>query len=106
VDISAKKAWLISGGKIAYGPVPVTTGRKGHPTPVGTFSVKYKEKMHYSKEFDNAPMPNSVFFTNTGVAFHSGSLAAQSHGCVHLSSTAAAKFFSSLSVGEAVQVVP
>ncbi|WP_236790027.1 L,D-transpeptidase [Amycolatopsis sp. GM8] len=105
VDISAKKAWLLSGGKVVYGPVPITTGRKGYPTPTGTFHVLYKEKMHLSKEFDNAPMPNSVFFY-PGDAFHTGSLSAPSHGCVHLSSAASLKFFSTLSVGDAVQVVP
>ena len=105
VDISAKKAWLLSGGKVVYGPVSITTGRKGYPTPTGTFHVLYKEKMHYSKEFDDAPMPNSVFFY-PGDAFHQGSLSAPSHGCVHLSSSASLKFFSTLSVGDPVQVVP
>ena len=105
VDISAKKAWLISGGQVVYGPVPITTGRKGHATPTGMFHVLSKEKMHYSKEFDNAPMPNSVFFY-PGDAFHTGSLSTPSHGCVHLSSTASLKFFNTLSVGDPVQVVP
>ncbi|MTD59566.1 L,D-transpeptidase family protein [Amycolatopsis sp. RM579] len=105
VDISAKKAWLLSGGKVVYGPVPITTGRKGYPTPTGTFHVLSKEKMHLSKEFDNAPMPNSVFFY-PGDAFHTGSLSAPSHGCVHLSSAASLKFFNTLSVGDPVQVVP
>jgi lipoprotein-anchoring transpeptidase ErfK/SrfK len=105
VDISAKKAWLLSGGKVVYGPVPITTGRKGYPTPTGTFHVLYKEKMHYSKEFDDAEMPNSVFFY-PGDAFHTGSLRTPSHGCVHLSSTASLKFFNTLGVGDPVQVVP
>ncbi|TNC20868.1 L,D-transpeptidase [Amycolatopsis alkalitolerans] len=105
VDISAKKAWLLSGGKIVYGPVPVTTGRRGHATPTGTFHVLYKQRMHYSKEFDNAPMPYSVFFY-PGDAFHTGSLSVPSHGCVHLSSSASQKFFATLSVGDPVQVVP
>ena len=104
VDISAKKAWVISGGQVVYGPVPITTGRKGHATPTGTFKVLYKEKMHYSKEFDNAPMPNSVFFY-PGDAFHTGSLSTPSHGCVHLSSTASLKFYNALDVGDPVQVV-
>ncbi|WP_326938164.1 L,D-transpeptidase [Amycolatopsis cynarae] len=105
VDISAKKAWLLSGGKVVYGPVPITTGRPGYPTPTGKFQVISKEKMHYSTEFNNAPMPNSVFFV-PGDAFHTGSLSTPSHGCVHLSSTASLKFFNTLSVGDPVQVVP
>ncbi|WP_243769617.1 L,D-transpeptidase [Amycolatopsis acidicola] len=105
VDVSAKKAWLLSGGKVVYGPVSITTGRKGYATPTGMFHVLYKEKMHYSKEFDNAEMPNSVFFY-PGDAFHQGSLSTPSHGCVHLSSSSSLKFFNTLSVGDAVQIVP
>jgi lipoprotein-anchoring transpeptidase ErfK/SrfK len=40
------------------------------------------------------------------MAFHAGSLNAQSHGCIHLSTAAAKMFFNSLSVGDVVQVVP
>ncbi|MGH3782762.1 MAG: L,D-transpeptidase family protein, partial [Pseudonocardiaceae bacterium] len=56
-------------------------------------------------EFHNAPMPYSVFFTNTGIAFHEGSLSRASAGCIHLNHTAATTFFSKLSVGQVVQVV-
>ena len=51
-------------------------------------------------------MPYSVFFTNTGVAFHQGSLKAKSHGCVHLSHADAVTFYNSLHPGDVVQVVP
>jgi lipoprotein-anchoring transpeptidase ErfK/SrfK len=105
VDLSAKKAWLLSGGMVIYGPVPIEPGRKGYATPTGMFHVLYKEKMHYSKEFDNAPMPNSVFFY-PGDAFHTGSLSTPSHGCVHLSSASSLKFFNTLQVGQPVQIVP
>ncbi|GAB2765206.1 L,D-transpeptidase [Amycolatopsis magusensis] len=103
VDLSAKKTWILRDGAVAYGPVPITAGKKGHPTPVGTFSVSHKVKNYHSREFD-APMPNSVFFV-PGIAFHSGSLSQQSHGCIHLSPGASAKYFSTLKVGDSVQVV-
>jgi hypothetical protein len=106
VDISAHKAWLLDGGgKVIYGPAPMLPGRKGYPTPTGTFHVLSKEKMHLSKEFDNAPMPNSVFFY-PGDAFHTGSLSVYSHGCIHLSAAASLRFFNTLKVGDVVQVVP
>ena len=105
VDISAHKAWLLQGGKVIYGPVPMLPGRKSNPTPTGTFSVISKEKVHLSKEFDNAEMPNSVFFY-PGDAFHTGSLSVYSHGCIHLSAGASLKFFNTLHVGDVVQVVP
>ncbi|WP_328447507.1 L,D-transpeptidase [Amycolatopsis sp. NBC_00438] len=104
VSLSGKQAWLLDEGKIVYGPVKIMPGKKGSTTPLGTWHVLYKEKMHLSREFDNAPMPNSVFFYN-GVAFHEGSLAKYSNGCVHLSAPASLKFFSSLSKGDEVQVV-
>ncbi|WP_410666715.1 L,D-transpeptidase [Amycolatopsis sp. cmx-4-68] len=104
VSLSGKQAWLLDEGKIVYGPVKIMPGKKGSTTPVGTWQVLYKEKLHLSREFDNAPMPNSVFFYN-GVAFHEGSLGKYSNGCVHLSAAASLKFFSSLSKGDEVQVV-
>ena len=104
VSLSEKQAWLLDDGKIVYGPVKIMPGKKGSTTPVGTWHVLYKEKMHLSREFDNAPMPNSVFFYN-GVAFHQGSLSKYSNGCVHLSAGASLKFFSSLDKGDEVQVV-
>nr|WP_285485892.1 L,D-transpeptidase [Amycolatopsis taiwanensis] len=105
VSLSAKKAWLVQDGKVIYGPVPALGGRKGNATPTGMFRVLSKEKMHLSREFDNAPMPNSVFFY-PGDAFHTGSLSTPSHGCIHLSSTASLKFFNTLQIGQAVQILP
>lgn len=104
VQLSTKKAWLISGGKVSYGPVPITSGRPGWRTPPGMFAVTFKNINHKSSIFNNAPMPYSVFF-NGGIAFHQGSLSQQSHGCIHLSKAAAQTFFAALSKGEPVQVV-
>ncbi|GAY13145.1 putative secreted protein [Pseudonocardia sp. N23] len=104
VQLSTKKAWLVSGGKVAYGPVPITSGRAGWRTPPGMFAVTFKNINHKSSLFNDAPMPYSVFF-NGGIAFHQGSLSQQSHGCIHLSKAAAQAFFAALSKGEPVQVV-
>ncbi|MFR9729725.1 L,D-transpeptidase [Saccharopolyspora sp. MS10] len=105
VDLSSKQAWLQENGTGFYGPVPLTSGKQGAETPVGTFTVQWKDADHVSTEFNNAPMPNSVFFTKTGVAFHEGSLERESNGCVHLSTTASKKFFDTLNPGDEVQVV-
>ena len=104
IDLSANQSWLIKDGVVTYGPVPITHGRPGHVTPPGTFKVGWKDIDHLSSEFDNAPMPFSVFF-NGGIAFHQGSLSALSHGCIHLSRAAAETYFNALSVGATVQVV-
>jgi hypothetical protein len=69
---------------------PVSTGLPSHETPNGSFRTFRMEEDHFSKEFDDAPMPHSIFFTKIGHAIHGtdsvnrlGSPA--SHGCVRLS---------------------
>ncbi|WP_141279213.1 L,D-transpeptidase [Pseudonocardia hydrocarbonoxydans] len=103
VDLSGNRAWLLDDGEVAYGPVPITSGRAGFRTPPGTFAVTFHSRDHVSSIYD-APMPYSVFF-NGGIAFHQGSLSQLSHGCIHLSRTAAREFFGALDRGDLVQVV-
>ena len=69
---------------------PVSTGIPSRETPNGTFQTFRMEEDHYSKEFDDAPMPHAIFFTKIGHAIHGtdsenrlGTPA--SHGCVRLS---------------------
>jgi L,D-transpeptidase-like protein len=77
---------------------PVSTGRRGYLTPSGRFTAFRMEKDHFSKEWDDAPMPHSIFFTKQGHAIH-GSYetkrlgSAASHGCVRLSPANAAKLY-------------
>lgn len=105
INLSTQQAWLMNGGRVTYGPTPITSGKPGYRTPPGTFTVLRKDRHHRSRAFNNAPMPYSVFFTQSGIAFHEGSLSAPSHGCIHLGHNAAAHFFNTLSVGQVVQVV-
>ncbi|MGH3872673.1 MAG: L,D-transpeptidase family protein [Pseudonocardiaceae bacterium] len=105
INLRTQQAWLMKNGRITYGPTPITSGKPGYRTPAGTFTVLWKDLHHRSQAYDNAPMPYSVFFTHSGIAFHQGSLRVPSHGCVHLGSGAAATFFTKLSVGQVVQVV-
>jgi L,D-transpeptidase catalytic domain len=68
---------------------PVSTGAPGYDTPSGKFRPFRMEEDHFSKEWDDAPMPNSIFFTPEGHAihgsFHVKSLGRRaSHGCVRL----------------------
>jgi lipoprotein-anchoring transpeptidase ErfK/SrfK len=104
IDLAHNKAWLLRNGIVEYGPVPITSGKSGYRTPVGTFRVLSKERLHLSRAFDDAPMPYSVFFI-PGIAFHQGSLSVPSHGCIHLSKAAAVRFFGSLARGDVVQAV-
>jgi hypothetical protein len=69
---------------------PVSTGNPSHETPNGTFRTFRMEADHFSKEFDDAPMPHSIFFTKVGHAIHGTESESKlgipvSHGCVRLS---------------------
>ena len=69
---------------------PVSTGIPSRETPSGSFRTFRMEEDHYSKEFDDAPMPHSIFFTKIGHAIHGTDSEARlgtpaSHGCVRLS---------------------
>ncbi|HEX4225894.1 MAG TPA: L,D-transpeptidase, partial [Pseudonocardiaceae bacterium] len=81
----------------------VRTGRASAPTDPGVFHVTYKDRDHVSSVY-GAAMPYSVFF-HGGDAFHEGSLAESSHGCVHLTRSAAEAFYASLAPGDEVEVV-
>ena len=69
---------------------PVSSGNPSHETPNGSFRTFRMEEDHYSKEFDDAPMPHAIFFTKQGHAIHGTDSVSRlgtpaSHGCVRLS---------------------
>jgi lipoprotein-anchoring transpeptidase ErfK/SrfK len=77
---------------------PVSTGARGYDTPSGRFRPFRMEREHFSNEWDDAPMPHSIFFTARGHAVHGSyhvkSLGRRaSHGCVRLHPSNAAKLF-------------
>ena len=87
---------------------PVSSGLPSYETPNGSFRAFRMEEDHYSKEFDDAPMPHSIFFTKIGHAIHGtdsvnrlGSPA--SHGCVRLSRENASKLLGSGEAGRRAQ---
>lgn len=63
-----------------------STGKPGHRTPTGVFTILQKDKHHRSSTYSNAPMPNMNRLTWDGVALHAGNLPGYpaSHGCVRL----------------------
>ena len=77
---------------------PVSSGLPSYETPNGSFRAFRMEEDHYSKEFDEAPMPHSIFFTKIGHAIHGTDAAGRlgnpaSHGCVRLSRANAATLY-------------
>jgi lipoprotein-anchoring transpeptidase ErfK/SrfK len=105
VQLSTNQAWLIYDGNASYGPVRVSHGMPGYETPVGTYPVLRKVKDDWSVPY-NGPMPNAVYFTSNGIAFHQGDTNTQSHGCVRLGPQESSVFYDNLFAGEQVQVVP
>jgi hypothetical protein len=47
----------------------VSTARAGYNTPSGSYSPERMERVWFSKEYYNSPMPHSIFFHN-GYAIH------------------------------------
>jgi hypothetical protein len=76
----------------------VSTGAGGYDTPSGDFRPFRMERDHFSREWDNAPMPYSIFFTTEGHAIHGSNHTRSlgqpaSHGCVRLAPHHARKLF-------------
>ena len=85
---------------------PVSTARKGFVTPPGSYTPYSLQKMHYSRKYDMAPMPHSIFF-HEGYAIHGTGAVAQlghpaSHGCIRLAPAHAAKLFNMVKLEGAV----
>jgi len=77
---------------------PVSSGLPSYETPNGSFRAFRMEEDHYSKEFDDAPMPHSIFFTKIGHAIHGTDFESRlgspaSHGCVRLSKANASTLY-------------
>jgi hypothetical protein len=80
-----------------------STGREGHATPTGVFTVLQKDKDHRSSTYNNAPMPNMNRLTWDGIALHAGNLPGYpaSHGCVRLPLAFSAKLWTVTQPGHA-----
>jgi len=91
-----------------FAEAPVSTGMKGHPTPMGVFSVIQKHKLHHSNIYSNAPMPYMQRITWSGVAMHAGVLPGYpaSHGCIRMPTAFAQKMWNWTKLGARVIVTP
>jgi lipoprotein-anchoring transpeptidase ErfK/SrfK len=133
INLQRQHAWLIEGQKTLL-DTPVTTGRDGYQTPIGTFAIMRKERVYQSTvygsyvsnasgrvvlsgidrrkyynlkkvRFEGAHMDYYMEFAS-GIGMHAGELTPypSSHGCVRLPVAAARKFFQLLAIGCIVQV--
>ena len=94
ISLPQQKAYVFRGGEL-FGTSPVSTGRRGHETPVGTFRILQKKVDHHSNIYDNAPMPYMQRLTNYGIALHAGHLPGYpaSHGCIRFPRSFAKKLY-------------
>ena len=113
---------------------PVATGKKSHPTPSGSFTIRAKEKNYFSNlygkiydaqnvvlvgdadartdvvpeggRFEGAVMPYWMRLTDTGVGLHVGYVPGRpaSHGCIRLKQDAATEIFDLVKVGTPVSI--
>src|SRR6202048_2495977 len=91
-----------------YAETPISTGMRGHSTPMGVFSIIQKHKLHHSNIYSNAPMPFMQRITWSGVAMHAGVVPGYpaSHGCIRMPMAFAAKMWSWTKMGARVVVTP
>ena len=131
IDIGEQKAYLLYDDR-AIMESPISSGRYGHLTPNGTFTITDKDLNHtssiygrivdeygravvsdadvdmpvgYGTRFVNAPMRYYMQFA-PGIGMHAGYLPGYpaSHGCVRMPESKAIAFFQAISVGTPVTV--
>jgi lipoprotein-anchoring transpeptidase ErfK/SrfK len=91
-----------------FAETPVSTGMRGHSTPMGVFSVIQKQKWHRSNIYSGAPMPYMQRITWSGIAMHAGVLPGYpaSHGCIRMPMNFAVKLWGWTRTGARVIIAP
>jgi lipoprotein-anchoring transpeptidase ErfK/SrfK len=135
VSLTKQRAYLMTGEEIAIDS-PISSGKRGHTTPNGSFTVLEKDKDHHSSlygdykdsagrtvrggisahidaapsgtHFVGASMKWFMRLTGEGVGMHVGILPGYpaSHGCIRMPEPAAAQFYAHVKVGTPIRVDP
>jgi hypothetical protein len=105
VDLSRQRATVYRNG-VRIAVTTISSGRDGHETPTGVFTILQKDVDHKSSLYNAAPMPYQQRLTWDGVALHAGGLPGypESHGCVHLPMGFAKALFGITRLGATVVV--
>ncbi|MES2442634.1 MAG: L,D-transpeptidase family protein [Pseudomonadota bacterium] len=106
VNIATQKLVAYRNG-VPIGVSTVSTGKPGHSTPQGVFTILQKAVHHRSSKYSNAPMPYMQRLTWAGVAMHAGNLPGfpASHGCIRLPLDFSRLLFEETALGMTVVVV-
>lgn len=105
VDLTRQVATVYRNG-VRMAVTTVSSGKPGHDTPTGVFTILQKDADHHSSRYNDAPMPFTERLTWDGVALHAGGLPGypSSHGCVHLPLEFAKKLFGIEALGGTVVI--
>lgn len=105
VSLSAQRAYVYRNG-LLVAVSTVSSGKAGHETPTGVFTILQKDKDHRSNKYNDAPMPYQERLTWDGIALHAGGLPGypESHGCIHLPTEFARRLFDATNLGMAVVI--
>ncbi|MEQ7873517.1 L,D-transpeptidase family protein [Sphingomonas sp. ASV193] len=104
-DLSRQIATVYRNG-VRIAVTTISSGKPGHETPTGVFTILEKDAKHHSSTYNNAAMPYQQRLTWGGVALHAGGLPGypESHGCVHLPFEFSKRLFATTSMGGTVIV--
>ncbi|MCY1740507.1 L,D-transpeptidase family protein [Ensifer sp. SL37] len=83
----AQQSLVVYDGDTVVATSAVSTGKAGHETPTGIFSILEKRRRHASNIYSNSPMPFMQRLTWSGIALHGSKHVPSypaSHGCVRL----------------------
>lgn len=105
VDLSRQRATVYRNG-VRIGVSTISSGKEGHETPTGVFTILEKNVIHHSKTYNDAAMPFQQRLTWMGVAMHAGNLPGfpASHGCVRLPMEFAKRLFDVTPMGGTVVI--
>ena len=105
VSLALQRLYVYRGDTLAAVSA-ISTGKLGHRTPIGDFSILQKQRWHRSNIYSNAPMPFMQRLTWSGIAIHAGHNPGfpASHGCIRIPFGFAQILFAMTNIGEAVVV--
>ncbi len=103
VDLLTQLFYVYRGDRLV-GVATISSGKKGKETPLGFWSVFRKQKLGFSRKYDNAPMPFMQMYDEKGIAFHGGPNPGYpaSHGCVRLPTKFAERLYGLTKLGTKV----
>lgn len=105
ISLPVQRCYVYRNG-VLIGVATISSGKPGHLTPTGVFTVLQKQVHHKSNLYDSAPMPYMQRLTWSGVAMHAGNLPGYpaSHGCVRMPAVFARLLYKETALGMTVVI--